>query len=678
MSRSPQHSFGPSLSRNGYVLILLIGALFISSALPVAAPQHVDAPFAAAPVSAVTPQAKGEIDSTGYIKGVYITYAALGHPEFVSRIQNMIETTEINAIIMDFKGDQGYLSFPSEVALAHAIGAAGRPVIPEPTSFLEWFKERNVYTIARIVVFKDNLLAAAHPEWAVRDAVTGGVWRDPEGMGWVDPNHVDPWSYNIALALEAAALGFDEIQFDYVRFPTDGLVGNALFASPNTQAYRTAAISGLLRHAHAALQTRQVKLGADVFGFTAWVDGDLGIGQKVEQVAPYVDVLSPMIYPSTFATGLPGEAERYQTAIAYPYEVVHKSMQRFTARAGAVNPAIEIRPWLQDFQDYAFDGRTYTPAEIRRQMDGAREGSGRGWMLWDPAVQYTPAALVSAQPAYTPDLSGKVLVLTYRDLAEARTESASAPRAAAGIPEARTPEQFRGDLERLLAEGFYPVNLRDMAEGALRMVPAGKRPVVLAFQDSVATQFQIQADGSVAPECAVGILRAFNAEHPADWPLRATFFVAQGVVGRPSDGLFGDEAQAVQKLRMLLDWGMEVGAQPISTERLSHLTDAEVQESLGLPQAQLEAWLPGYRVAALALPQANYPRTVRLLQQGEHNSRSYAYTAVTIPTGSLTEAPAAKRFDPYRIGRAPVSEAAFEKWMREAARPGEYYVSAGE
>lgn len=670
MPTPSQHPARGRLSRHGTFLLLLSLVLFIGTVLPVAAPEQMAAPATPEAAVAVQAPASDEIDSTGYIKGAYITYAALGHPDFVSHIQNLIETTELNAIVMDFKGDQGYLSFPSQVALAHEIGADRGAVVQDPAAFLGWFQQRNVYTIARIVVFKDNLLAAAYPEWAVTDAVTGGIWHDPEGMGWVDPNSVEAWSYNIALANEAASLGFDEIQFDYVRFPTDGSVGNARFGAPNTQEHRTAAIAGLLSNAHQALQPQGVKLSADVFGFTAWVEGDLGIGQQIERVAPYVDVLSPMIYPSTFATGLPGEAEIYRTAIAYPYEVVHKSMVRFVARARAVNPAIEIRPWLQDFQDYAFDGRIYTPAEIRRQMDGARVGGGRGWLLWDAAVQYTPAALVSAGPAYTPNPAGKLLVLAYRDIS-----ATSGPQP--NSPEVRTSEQFRADLARLLAAGFYPVNLQEMVEGTLSMVPAGKRPVVIAFMDSTPTQFRLLTDDTVDPTCAVGILLAFNAEHPADWPLRATFFVKQAA-GGPTESLFGAEGEALQKLHSLVDWGMEVAAQPISDENLSHLTADQVQEALGSAQAQLEGWLTGYRVRSLALPTTSYPRDRQLLHAGTHNGAPYTYTAATIPTGRLTDVPQAAHFDPYRIGRVPITDAAFDKWLREADRPGAYYVSSGE
>ena len=352
------------------------------------------------PASNLQATSDHELDRTGYVKGMYISRAALGNADFVKHIQDLLENTELNAVVMDFKGDRGHLAFPTQVAQAQEIGADSDTMIADPAAFLKWFKDRGVYLIARIPVCKDNLLAQAHPEWAVINANTGNIWRDPEKMGWVDPNQEPVWDYNVALAVEAARMGFDEVQYDYVRFPTDGNVGVAQFSLPNTEENRTAAIAGLLQRTQAALKPFGTKLGVDVFGYASWVSNDLGIGQHIETIAPYIDVLSPMVYPSTFNSGLPGEAERYQNAIAYPYDIVRKSTERSVDRARAVNPEIEVRPWIQDFQDYAFDYRTYTPDEIRAQMDGVREGGGHGWLLWDAAVKYTrEACLLYTSPS---------------------------------------------------------------------------------------------------------------------------------------------------------------------------------------------------------------------------------------------------------------------------------------
>jgi hypothetical protein len=228
------------------------------------------------------------------------------------------------------------------------------------------------------VTFKDNLLTRAYPGYAVTDAATGGVWKDAEGLGWLDPNLHVGWDYNIALAEEAAQMGFDEVQFDYVRFPTDGAIGRATFSLPNTEEQRVATLSSFLKRAQEALKPHGVKIAADVFGYAPVMADDLGIGQHLESIAPYLDVLSPMIYPSTYAAGLPGESPEYRNAIAYPYEIVQKVTERAVRRARSVNPGLLVRPWIQDFQDYAFDQRIYTPGEIRAQMDAPRAGGGDG------------------------------------------------------------------------------------------------------------------------------------------------------------------------------------------------------------------------------------------------------------------------------------------------------------
>ncbi|MFN8455947.1 MAG: putative glycoside hydrolase, partial [Anaerolineae bacterium] len=236
-----------------------------------------------------------ESRSTGYLKGLYITYYGMGSETHRARAQELLENTELNAIVMDVKGDFGVLPYTSTVQTALDIGAGNVPMIQDWAAWMDWFKARHIYTIARIVVFKDDMLSSAKPEWAVLDSVTGGVWHDGEGLGWVDPSREEVWDYNIALAVEAAQLGFDEIQFDYVRFPTDGKISRATFAVENTEDNRVAAISGFLARADEALSPYPVKLAADVFGYTTWREDDMGIGQKIEKLAPYLDVLSPML-----------------------------------------------------------------------------------------------------------------------------------------------------------------------------------------------------------------------------------------------------------------------------------------------------------------------------------------------------------------------------------------------
>ena len=376
-------------------------------------------------------------------------------------------------------------------------------------------------------------------------------------------------------------MGFDEVQFDYVRFPTDGNVSTTSYSRPNTYENRVAAISGILQQASKALRPRGVKISADVFGYTPWAANDLGIGQHLETIAPYVDVLAPMIYPSTFGAGLPGEDAKYRNAVAYPYGIVNKTTERSLRRAREINPGIEIRPWLQDFQDYTFDFRRFTPAELRLQMDGAHDAGARGWLLWDPAVRYTKEALVSAQPAFLPNRSGQVPVLVYGEVA---------------------PDVLRSDLTWLLEEGFYPTTVADLAQGRLHGVPAGKKAVVLTFDGSRISQFRVLENGQVDPECAAGVLLSFARAHPADFPARGTFFVRMNTDGS-SDSIFGTAGLARFKLQTLIAWGLEIGLQPPTDGALETMSSDEILQWLKQAETQLGGMLPGYDPVSLALPE---------------------------------------------------------------------------
>jgi peptidoglycan/xylan/chitin deacetylase (PgdA/CDA1 family) len=577
---------------------------------------------------------------------------------------DLLENTELNALVMDIKGDRGYVPYTTAVPLVAEIGAARRPMINDWDAWMQRLEDRHIYTIARLVIFKDEPLASARPEWAVIDAESGEIWRDREGLGWTDPTRDEVWDYNIALAVEAAQKGFDEIQFDYVRFPSDGQVKRATFSKENTEEMRVETITNFIATAREALAPYDVKFGVDVFGQTAWHErDDMGIGQKIDAMAPYLDVLSPMLYPSTFAYGIPRHPE-YRDAIAFPYEVLYLSTQRAVDRVRTVNPNLEVRPWIQDFPDYAFDRRTYTPDEVRLQMEGARRAGGRGWMLWDPRVKYTPEALVSARPVYTPNLQGRVSVLAYHRIGEIEERWQ------------RTPENFRTDLERLRADGFYPVNLRDLATGDLRMVPAGKRPIVLTFEDSTSGQFRQLPDGTVDPTSAVGIMLDFHNAHPADWPLRATFFVLPDA-GASERFSFGQPEWGNQKLEMLVDWGMEVGTHTMSHIDLGKATADVVRRELALSQVALGKSLPGYQVVSLSVPYGAYPQDETLFS-GSYQNVTYEYQAVVTMNGGMNPSPHSPDFDPRRINRVQVIQSELDAFLKRANQPGVYYVSAGE
>lgn len=313
-------------------------------------------------------------------KALYLSSYSVAYPPKRNAALQLIRDAGLNAVVIDIKNDRGFVDYPSAVTLAGAIGARKLTTIHNPAALIQRLHEQHLYAIARIVTFKDNLLAAAHPEWAVK-LNNGELYRDAEGTAWVDPFHQEVRDYNVALAVEAAQAGFDEIQFDYVRFP-DAV--HLSLSQPNTQAARVATIGALLTEARQQLAPFNVYLSADVFGYVCWNLDDTHIGQKIDALMPLVDYLSPMLYPSGFQFGIPG----FLDPVAHPYEIVHLSLERAEHRTGL--PGVRFRPWLQDFKDYAFDRRRFEAADVAAQTRAADEADSAGWMLWNPRNNYTP------------------------------------------------------------------------------------------------------------------------------------------------------------------------------------------------------------------------------------------------------------------------------------------------
>jgi LysM repeat protein len=342
----------------------------------------------AAPATGIAPGFQ-PIGSMEAVRAIYLSYFAAGHAEFRQRVFELLETTELNAVVIDAKGDFGWITYPTGVALAHEIGAA-RPTARDFRDLLAQFKQQGIYTIARVVTFKDNPLATSRPELAVKTK-TNTIWQDREELGWADPYLRPVWDYNIQVAVEAAGLGFDEIQFDFLRFPTTSQAGVPFFSQDVTKETRIAAVTGFLSTARGRLNPLGVKIAADTFGYTCWRTDDTVIGQDIDRMGQYLDVLCPMLYPSTFGNGIPG----YKFAIAYPYEIVYHSAARAVNRLKPLGCA--VRPWIQDFPDYRFDKRTYGRAEIQAQIKGCFDSGSSGFMVWDPRVRYTEDAYAPAR-----------------------------------------------------------------------------------------------------------------------------------------------------------------------------------------------------------------------------------------------------------------------------------------
>ncbi len=250
-----------------------------------------------------------------------------------------------NTVILDGKDMSGMLSYPSKVSLAGEIGANGSPVTRDLAKLIHYLHERNIHVGMRLVLFYDQLLATEKPELALRDSITAEPLVENGKVAWVDPSHPTVQEYNLAIARELAEMGVDEIQFDYIRFPTKKNIEYAQFGPDGQSTPRDKIITDFLAHAQNELAPYKVLLSIDVFGIIAWGRSeDIEMtGQKVEDLARHCDVVSPMIYPSHFHRPFQGIANPNDQ----PYLLVSETCQRF-ARFLA-NSQATLRPWIQAF-----------------------------------------------------------------------------------------------------------------------------------------------------------------------------------------------------------------------------------------------------------------------------------------------------------------------------------------
>lgn len=344
------------------------------AALPEAAPPPAPSPRGRAPAQ---------------IRGLYLNAYAAGSGTRLPRLMAIADTTEINAFVIDVKDERG-IRYRSEIELAMELAQPGEVMIRNLGAMLDTLRARGIYSIARIVVFNDPILSQARPEWSIRNP-DGGIWLDRTGHSWVSPWNRQVWDYNLAIAEEVARAGFDEVQFDYVRFP-EAFRSLPAQVHPEARGDRTDAIAEFLQEAKARLHPLGVVVAADVFGLSPNTFDDVGIGQQWETLAAIADHMLPMMYPSHyFATHLPNVPRPN----AMPYETLYKSagmarIRNDRLREEGIEPA-RVIVWLQAFQaPWLRDGVQYGPEEIRQQKRGVYEVGFDDWILWHPGSQYEP------------------------------------------------------------------------------------------------------------------------------------------------------------------------------------------------------------------------------------------------------------------------------------------------
>jgi len=318
-------------------------------------------------------------------KGIYLTAYTAGAKARRQDLVDLIEKTELNSIVIDLKDYSGKVFFNTHTPLAKEISSE-EIRIPDLALWLKHLKRRGIYTIARIVVFQDPYLAFKKPEIALK-AQGGGLWRDWKGLSWVDPTQKLVWDYNLDLAKEAAKLGFDEVNFDYIRFPSDGNIKQIVYANLNNTSYEGKAkvMAEFYKYVKETLAFYPVLTSADLFGMVLWRSDGLNIGQRFEDAVDNFDYICPMVYPSHYPSGFEG----FSNPAEHPYEVIYRSLVR--AKDALSDSPTKLRPWLQ-----AFDlGAVYTPEMIKSQIQATDDANGFGWLLWNASNRYTTSGLNS-------------------------------------------------------------------------------------------------------------------------------------------------------------------------------------------------------------------------------------------------------------------------------------------
>jgi len=317
------------------------------------------------------------------VKGIYMTSWVSGTKDWRANMVNFIDKTEINSVVIDVKDYSGRVSFDTGDEKIKEIGSEEIRVNDLPL-FIEKLHEKGIYTIARITVFQDPFYAKKYPASAVKNK-SGGVWKDRKGLSYVDPAAKDFWDYMVLLSRASERAGFDELNYDYIRFPSDGNMADIVF-SHSGEKNKADVLDSFFSYLRAELKGGEnallVPLSADVFGMTTTNTDDLGIGQVLERIDKHFDYIAPMVYPSHYPPTFLG----FKNPADHPYEVIKFAMEAAVLRLAApTSTPTKLRPWIQDFDL----GATYDEPMIRAQKKAVYDSGLQSWLSWDPANRYT-------------------------------------------------------------------------------------------------------------------------------------------------------------------------------------------------------------------------------------------------------------------------------------------------
>ncbi len=332
------------------------------------------------------------VETPQAVKGIYITACVVGTPSWRESLKKLVETTELNSVVIDIKDYSGTISFlDSDFPQANVSGCR----VADMKEFVEELHKSNIYVIGRITVFQDPFYTKLHPELAVKKKSDGGVWKDHKGLAFIDVGAKPYWDYVVSLSKKSYALGFDELNFDYIRYPSDGNMKDTNYTWTIGTSTKPQMLRSFFAYLHDNLEDTKVKISADLFGMTTTNNDDLGIGQVLEDTLEYFDFVDPMVYPSHY----PPTWNGFKNPAEHPYEVIKLSMQGGINKEQALRVSLgiststpsKLRPWLQDFDM----GANYGVPEVRAQIKATHDIGLTSWLVWDAGNKYTNGAFLA-------------------------------------------------------------------------------------------------------------------------------------------------------------------------------------------------------------------------------------------------------------------------------------------
>ncbi|MFH1473042.1 MAG: putative glycoside hydrolase [bacterium] len=328
------------------------------------------------------------------VKALYMTSCVAGTPSWRESLANLIDTTELNAVVIDIKDATGTITFNDETLQNNATVTKGCKV-QDLRKFIDELHTRGIYVIGRISVFQDPYYTTLRPEFAVKSLNTGDVWRDFKKLSFIDVGALPYWDYIVEISKRSYELGFDELNFDYVRYPSDGSMGDTNYTWAVGTTTKPEMLENFFKYLHSNLSSLGAKTSVDLFGMTATIENDMNIGQVLERALPYFDYVSPMVYPSHY----PKTWNGFANPAEHPYEVVKIAMTSAVAREQLWNIAngiatstpSKMRPWLQDFDL----GADYDVDKVRAQIQATYDSGLTSWLVWNAGNKYTSEAYLS-------------------------------------------------------------------------------------------------------------------------------------------------------------------------------------------------------------------------------------------------------------------------------------------